>query len=149
MRYAINGILRQELLKGKIYFQDRQRIFFKHDIDIQNILSCATGAAPDITGKYIGFIGLLKKDCPVTLAIHCVVLGQHLTECVNDELNVFFAVCHQSNKHNIKSKQQASNNRMFRELCKDNDDDFEPLVMHTEVRWLSKGNCLIHFLNIF
>ena len=76
--------------KGKIYFQHRQRVvFFKHDIDIQNILLCATDGAPDITGKHRGFIGLLKKDCQATLAMHCVVHGQHLAaECIRDELSV-------------------------------------------------------------
>ena len=38
---------------------------------------------------------------------------------------------------------------MFQELCKDNDEDFETLVMHIEVHGLSKGNCHIHFLNLF
>ena len=73
----------------RIYFQDRQRVVFKHDIDIQNISSCATDDTPDIIGKHRGSIGLLKKDCPATLVMHCVVHGQHLVaECISDKLNV-------------------------------------------------------------
>ena len=71
--------------KWKIYFQ---RVGFLKTT-IQNILPCATDGAPDIKGKHRGFIGLLKKDCPATLAMLCVVHGQHIVaECIRDELNV-------------------------------------------------------------
>jgi hypothetical protein len=38
---------------------------------------------------------------------------------------------------------------MFRELCHDNDEDFEKLLLHTAVRWLSKGKCLCRFFALF
>ncbi|KAH1022260.1 hypothetical protein HUJ04_011684 [Dendroctonus ponderosae] len=34
-------------------------------------------------------------------------------------------------------------------LCVDNDEDFNRLIFHTEVRWLSKGNCPTRFYNLF
>ena len=52
-------------------------------------------------------------------------------------------------ENTIQSKQQALNTRIFRELCEDNNEDFETLVAHTEMRWLSEGNGLIRFLNHF
>lgn len=158
VRYAVNGILRQELLfaqlmetdtKGESIFRTVKEFFKKHDIDIQNVLSCATDGAPAMIGKYRGFIGLLKEECPATITMHCVVHRQHLVaKCISDELNVSLQYVIKA-VNTIKSKQKALNTRIFRELCKDNDEDFETLVMHTEVRWLSKGNCLIRFLNLF
>ena len=39
---------------------------------------------------------------------------------------------------------------MFRELCHENDEEFEHLLHHTEVRWLSKkGNCLKRVSELF
>jgi len=38
---------------------------------------------------------------------------------------------------------------MFRELCHDNDEDFERLLLHTTVRWLSKGKYLGRFFALF
>ena len=38
---------------------------------------------------------------------------------------------------------------MFKELCNANEEDFDNLILHTEVRWLSKGNCLERFLAVF
>ncbi|XP_029654093.1 protein FAM200A-like [Octopus sinensis] len=34
-------------------------------------------------------------------------------------------------------------------LCVDNDEDFVRLLMHTEVRWLSKGDCLGRIFSLF
>jgi len=39
-------------------------------------------------------------------------------------------------------KAHALNSRLFKKLCIDNDEDFERLLLHTEVRWLSRGKCL-------
>jgi hypothetical protein len=41
------------------------------------------------------------------------------------------------------------NDRLFRELCVKNDEDFERLLLHTEVRWPSKGNCVRRFYDLF
>ena len=46
-------------------------------------------------------------------------------------------------------KARAFNSRLFRQLCAENDEEFEQLLLHTEVRWLSKGNCLRRFYLLF
>ncbi|VVC45934.1 Hypothetical protein CINCED_3A004376 [Cinara cedri] len=48
-----------------------------------------------------------------------------------------------------KIKAKSLNDRLFRHLCHDNVEDFERLILHTEVRWQSKGNCLTHIYNLF
>ncbi|XP_068227657.1 protein FAM200B-like [Palaemon carinicauda] len=39
-------------------------------------------------------------------------------------------------------KGSALNTHLFRELCRDMDANYNDLLFHTQVRWLSKGNML-------
>ena len=48
-----------------------------------------------------------------------------------------------------KIKANALNSRLFHQLCIENDEDFQCLLLQTEVRWLSKGNCLKRFYTLF
>ena len=48
-----------------------------------------------------------------------------------------------------KIKAHALNTRLFKQLCNENDKAFEHLLLHIEVRWLSKGNCFAHFNLLF
>ncbi|CAM4569334.1 unnamed protein product [Leuciscus chuanchicus] len=48
-----------------------------------------------------------------------------------------------------KIKAHALNDRIFRQLCGENDEAFQRLLLHTEVRWLSKGNCLARLCELF
>ena len=43
-------------------------------------------------------------------------------------------------------KSNSLKGRLSRELCNQNGEDFERLVLHTEVRWLSEGNCFQRFI---
>ena len=48
-----------------------------------------------------------------------------------------------------KIKRHALQSRLFKQLCNDNDKVFDKLIMYTEVKWLSKGNCLESFWLFF
>ena len=45
-------------------------------------------------------------------------------------------------------KANAKNDRLFRQLCKENDEEYERLLLHTEVRWLSKGESLARYCEL-
>uniref|UniRef100_A0A5S6Q9I2 DUF4371 domain-containing protein n=1 Tax=Trichuris muris TaxID=70415 RepID=A0A5S6Q9I2_TRIMR len=63
-------------------------------------------------GRYRGFISYLKAVVPSVFTIHCVVHREHLV--------VNFIKSH------------ALQNRHFRQLCEENGEDFDTLLLHTE-----------------
>ena len=156
VRFTKEGATSEELLfakslvtdtRGESIFEVVQSFFEHHNIPLSNIIACSTDGAPSMIGCYRGFIALLKKAVPSVFSIHCVIHRQHLVaKKLSDQLNsslqvVFTAI------NCIKTR--ALKDRLFRQLCHENDEHFERLLLHTEVRWLSKGNCLKRFNELF
>ncbi|KFD59719.1 hypothetical protein M514_13018 [Trichuris suis] len=48
-----------------------------------------------------------------------------------------------------KIKSNPLDDRLFRQLCDENNEEFNGLLLHTEIRWLSKGACLSRFFQLF
>ena len=48
-----------------------------------------------------------------------------------------------------KIKMCGKNDRLFQQLCSEDGEQFQRLLMHTEVRWLSKGNCLARLVELY
>ena len=122
--------------------------FFKpKKIRLQNLIGCATDGGPALTGRHKGFFVFLKKAIPNILTMHCVIHRQHLVaKNLSDRLNKSLKIvitCVNKIKFN------SLNSRIFKLLCKTNDEDFDRLLLHTEVRWLSKGNCLKRFYELY
>ena len=48
-----------------------------------------------------------------------------------------------------KIKSNSKFDRLFRKFCVDCDDNYVRLLLHTDSRWLTKGNCLERFVHLF
>ena len=150
------GSLCQELLfarlletdtKGEIVYRAVEDYFQKKSIPLTNIILCATEGAPSMVGRRRGFLSYLKKAVPKVFTVHCVIHRQHLvaknlSEKLHESLSTVITVVN-------KIKANAFNSRLFHQLCIENDQDFQCLLLHTEVRWLSKGNCFKRFYTLF
>lgn len=84
---------------------------------------------------------------PNLFTIHCVIHRQHLvaknlSNRLHKSLQTVITAVNKIKGHALKD-------RLFRRLCVENDEDFKCLLFHTEVRWLSKGNCLSRFYDLF
>ena len=116
-------------------------------IPIQNIVSCAADGAPAMMGKKKGCLKLLKNENPNMLTVHCVIhrenlVAKKLSPVLNEILESVIK-CVNSIKANAKCE------RLFRQFCVDKSAEHVRLLLHTEVRWLSKGNCLKRFMELF
>lgn len=133
--------------KGETIFKTLEKFCDEKGIPLKNIISAATDGAPAMTGCQKGFMSYLKNKIPDVIAVHCVIHRQHLV-ARNLSERLFQSLQHVIRAVN-KIRNNSLNDRLFNQLCVANDEDFNRLIFHTEVRWLSKGNCLTRFYNLF
>ena len=155
VRYIPDGKVMEELLfcksletdtKGQTIFQTLSAYLEDKSIPLTNIVACATDGAPAMVGRYRGFSSLLRQKNPHLFTVHCVIHRQHLVaKRLSPRLQASLGVA--VNAIN-KIKANAKNNRLFRQLCNENDEEFERLLLHTEVRWLSKGESLSRYCEL-
>ena len=156
VRYVKEQEIHEELLfarilktdtKGETVYNTFKEYLSDKGIPLSNIMSAAVDGAPSMVGRYRGFLGLLKKDLPSVVTIHCVIHRQHLvaknlSNRLHDSLQLVIDAVN-------KIRSNALHTRLFKQLCDENDESFTRLLLHTEVRWLSKGLCLNRFLVLF
>ena len=132
---------------GELVFEKIKKYFEINKIPTKHLIGIATDGAPSMVGKYRGLITYFKGLNPDIFSIHCVIHRQHLVAKnlsvrLNDSLNFVIKAVNKIKRHALQS-------RLFKKLCNENDEGFDSLITHTEVRWLSKGNCLERFLAVF
>ena len=99
---------------------------------------CTDGAAAMI-GSLFGLTFRIKKVAPVCEATHCVIHREMLASRKSPELHSVF---HDIVKVINLIKVQALNTRLLEHLCENMDAEHKRLLLHIEVRWLSRGKSL-------
>ena len=126
--------------KGETILQCLEDYLNKMNVPIENITAVATDGAPAMIGRYRGFASLLKRKVPGVRTIHCVLHRNHLVaKNLSNELHAALKVCIRSVN---KIKAHPLSSRLFAMLCEKNDETYKQLILHTEVRWLSRGDSL-------
>ena len=111
------------------------------------LLQTSSDGAPSMVGRLRGFLSYLKKAVSTVITVQYVIHRQHLvaknlSEKLHESLSTVITAVN-------KIKANALNSRLFYQLCIENDEDTQYLLLHKEVRWLSKGNCLKRFYTLF
>ncbi|GFW51603.1 SCAN domain-containing protein 3 [Trichonephila clavipes] len=156
VRYIDKGHFAEEMLFCKILEStttskdifNKLKIYLDvNDIPMKNISSCAADGAPSMMGKKNGCLKLLKDANPEMILVHCVIHRQNLvSKNISPVLN---EVLHTVIKCVNIIKASAKCERLFNLFCEEQNEDHVRLLLHTEVRWLSKGNCLKRFMELF
>ncbi|OAF65831.1 hypothetical protein A3Q56_06400 [Intoshia linei] len=89
-----------------------------------------------------------ENNIPISNVTACTtdgapaMIGRHRGDKWHDTLNMVINCVNKIKFHPL-------NHRIFSNLCFENDDEFQKLLMHTEVKWCSKGKFLKHFYNLY
>lgn len=130
--------------RGEDIFSVVDTYFTRHNIPYENIVACCTDGAAAMMGKNKGFNSRLKEKAPHCLVFHCMIhrhalAGKHLCEDLDVTLKTVVKIV-----NFIKAR--PVNKRIFAQLCED--EAHQTLLLHTEVRWLSRGKVLVRFMEL-
>lgn len=148
IRYiADNKIVEQFLCCKELQTATGQEVFNTVNKYLQNAglswASCVgvcTDGAPSMLGTVKGFVTLVKNENKHVITTHCFLHREALVaKTLGNELkSVMDEVVKMVNF--IKSRPLKS--RLFATLCNEMGSRHEALLLHTEVRWLSRGRVL-------
>ena len=99
-----------------------------------------TDGAPCMVGCIKAFASLAQKENPNLVCTHCFLHREVLVSKVSQEN--LRQVLHQVVDVVNYIKSRPIKSRLYQELCKSMDSQHVRLLMHTDVRWLSKGKVL-------
>ena len=117
----------------------------ERNIDMSKIVSVTTDGAPNMVGRYVGFVELFTEvvDHPI-LPFHCIIHQEVLCAKVglkelNDVLSIVTKVV------NLIAA-RALHKRQFSLLLNEVESAYNGLSMYNNVRWLSRGKVLERFV---
>ena len=125
---------------GKDIFNVVDAFFAEKSLNWTRCSSICTDAAASMTGTIKGFVTLAKEKNPNVKWTHYIIhrealASKRMSPQLHDVLNCSIKVI-----NFIKS--QPLNSSLFRLLCKKMEAEHTQLLLHTEVRWLSRGKIL-------
>ena len=157
VRFDMEHTFKEELLalvplqnttRGEDIYKALKECLLRNGIDMKKLLSVTTDGAPAMVGRRIGLIGLLMadNDFPGLQAYHCIIHQQALCSKLKDDAlqNVMGIVV------KIVNFIQANplNHWQFKTLLEEYESNYGDFVLHTDVRWLSKGKVLARFWDL-
>ena len=99
-----------------------------------------TDGAPSMVGSIKGFVSLVKQENPAIILTHCFLHREVLvSKSLGDELKKVFDV---ATKIVNFIKQRPVHSKMFKRLSENLDKEHRSLLLHTKIRWLSRGKAL-------
>ena len=149
VRFPVDGDVVENILMcktleghatGESVFNILNQFFTEHEMTWGECVSVCTDGAATMTGKYKGLKAKVLEVHPTVEWVHCIIHREALVaKQLSPSLNTVLSQCIKI-INAIKSSPLKS--RIFAKLCEDNNSAYTQLLLHTEVRWLSRGRAL-------
>ncbi|XP_063785805.1 zinc finger BED domain-containing protein 5-like [Pseudophryne corroboree] len=135
-----------ETTKGQDIFDVVNTYFTSHNLSWELCISICTDGAPSMSGRVKGFVALAKQKNPAIVFTHCFLHREALiSKSVVPELQ---KVLDETIKMVNYIKSRPLKSRLFSVLCSAMDAAHTQLLLHTDVRWLSRGRVLSRFYEL-
>jgi len=123
--------------------------FETENLNLKKIISVTTDGSPAMIGAHQGFVRRLRNDPKSNsdlLSYHCIihqsVLCCKLDPCLEKIMKTVISIV------NFIRAKSSLQHRLFKAILQENDTQFDDLLFHNNVRWLSKGSVLQRFFNL-
>lgn len=149
VRYVHDSEISEELLlsksletstTGRAIFQLVDSYLSDHEINWSKCINVCTDGAGSMTGRYKGFVTRVKEVAENVTSTHCVIhrealaakrIPASLKKVLDEAVKIV---------NFIKTRPLQS--RIFAALCEEMGSAHTSLLLHSEVRWLSRGRVL-------
>ncbi|MBN3307672.1 F200A protein, partial [Amia calva] len=110
------------------------------EIDLKHVISIATDGAPCRTGRERGLVARLRAHHPDLIAYHCII--HQMVLCASLEEKYAEVMTTVMRLVNFLRASSALQHRLLRSFLTEVNAEFDDLLLHNNVRWLSKGKVL-------
>ncbi|XP_078031645.1 general transcription factor II-I repeat domain-containing protein 2A-like [Epinephelus lanceolatus] len=132
--------------RGEDIYAAIKEILRNRGIDLKWIVSVTTDGAPAMVGKERGAVPRMTEDNPDLIAYHCLIhqtvlcasLSEHFAEVMNTMMKLI----------NFLRASSSLQHRLLRKFLEDVEANANYLLLHNNVRWLSKDNALGRFWSV-
>ncbi len=136
----------QTSTRGEDIYLAIKEMLTKRGIKPKQVVSITTDGAPAMIGREKGAVARLKEDNPELIAYHCIIHQSVLCASLSDEhaevMNTMMKMI------NFLRASSSYQHRMLREFLREVDANADDLLLHNNVRWLSKGRVLARVWSI-
>ncbi|XP_068208551.1 zinc finger BED domain-containing protein 5-like [Palaemon carinicauda] len=131
---------------GEDIFVSVNSYLTQHGLSWNYCCGICTDGAPSMIGKYKGFITRALKENPSIITTHCFLhrealvaktSGEELTEVLNQSVQMVNFI-----------KSRPLKKRVFQKMCQEMGAVHISLILHTDIRWLSRGRVLNRVLEL-
>ena len=131
---------------GQDVFDSISSYFEQFKISWELCVGICTDGAPSMVGSLKGFVTLAKKRNANIISTHCFL---HRESLVSKTLPVALKPVLDKVVNMVNFiKSRPLKIRVFKNLCISMEAKYESLLLHSEVRWLSRGKVLRRFLEL-
>uniref|UniRef100_A0A3Q3BZE1 Uncharacterized protein n=1 Tax=Haplochromis burtoni TaxID=8153 RepID=A0A3Q3BZE1_HAPBU len=132
--------------RGEDIYVAIKEMLTKRGIEPNQVVSITTDGAPAMMGREKGAVARMKEDNPELISYHCIIHQSVLFSTLPDE---YAEVMKTMMKmiHFLRASSSCQHG-MLREFLRGVDAHADDLLLHNNVRWLSKGRALERFWSI-